>query len=154
MCVENTAAGTDAEVELNQQLALRMFWAKRDEEKPVSRLVIVHEDGAGDTKVGRCAAGGPIRLGDKTYTRGIGVNSHSVIRVTLAKPAMKFLAMIGLDRNVDNTVASVRFQLIGLIASPPGSRTGFVPTIVGASVLYDTMTPVSVAFSANFKFVF
>jgi alpha-galactosidase len=111
MCIENTAAGTDAEVGLNQQLALQMFSAKLDEEKPVSRLVVVHEDGAGDTKMGRCAAGGPIRLGDKTYTHGIGANSHSVIRVTLAKPAAKFLAVIGLDRNVDNTAASGRFHV-------------------------------------------
>src|SRR3990172_11497393 len=42
-----------------------------------NRLTLIHEDVAGDTKVGRCGFGTPMRLGDKTYTRGIGVNSRS-----------------------------------------------------------------------------
>jgi alpha-galactosidase len=77
------------------------------------RLVIVHEDEPGDTKVNTCAfaARPPIRLGEKTYARGIGVNSHSVLRVSLTRPAARFRADIGLDRNVDNTPASVRFHV-------------------------------------------
>ena len=39
---------------------------------------------AGDAEAaGRCAAGGPLRLGDKVYPRGIGVNSQSTLRVEL-----------------------------------------------------------------------
>ncbi len=75
------------------------------------RLILVHEGGAGDTKVGRCAFGGPLRLGNKVYTRGIGVNSHSVLRVVLAKPAARFVADVGLDRNVDGTPASSEFHV-------------------------------------------
>ncbi|MBN2311419.1 MAG: NPCBM/NEW2 domain-containing protein [Candidatus Hydrogenedentes bacterium] len=75
-------------------------------------MSIVHEDGPGDTKVGRCAAGGPLRLGDAVYEHGIGVNSHSVLRVSLERPAKAFLAEIGLDRNVDGTPASVRFHVV------------------------------------------
>ena len=76
-----------------------------------NRLSVVHEDGPGDTKVRRCAAGGPLRLGEKVYEHGIGVNSHSVLRVTLTESAKVFRADIGLDRNVDNTPASVRFHV-------------------------------------------
>ncbi len=76
------------------------------------RLVLVEEEGAGDTKVGRCAFGTPLRLGDKTYTRGIGVNSRSVLRVLTARPAARFAADIGLDRNVDGTRGSVTMHVI------------------------------------------
>ncbi|MBN2295551.1 MAG: NPCBM/NEW2 domain-containing protein [Pirellulales bacterium] len=79
---------------------------------PTNQLVLVKEGGAGDTKIGRCAAGGPLRLGDKVYKRGIGVNSHSVLRVVLDKPAVRFAADIGLDRNVDRTAASVAFHVV------------------------------------------
>jgi len=99
------------EVALNREWAERAFSAGGGEPVPAHRLTVVHEDSAGDTKVGRCSFGGPMRLGDDTYARGIGVNSHSVLRVSLARPAERFLARIGLDRNVDNTPASVRFHV-------------------------------------------
>ena len=111
ICIEPTAADMDTEVRLNRQWALQMFSSEPDDAQPVSRLVIAHEDVAGDTRKGRCAAGGPIRLGNKTYTHGIGVNSHSVMRVMLIQPAKKFVATIGIDRHADNTPASVRFHV-------------------------------------------
>ncbi len=98
-------------------VALNVGWAERvftgSPTGANHRLRIVHEDVAGDTKVGTCAAveRPPLRLGDKTYTRGIGVNSRSIIRVTLAKSAAKFQAEIGLDRNVDRTAASVTMHV-------------------------------------------
>ena len=49
------------------------------------RVTLVHEDVAGDTKIGRCGFGTPLRLGEKTYTRGIGVNSRCVLRVSTAQ---------------------------------------------------------------------
>src|SRR5659263_720813 len=51
-------------------------------------------------------------------------------------------------------VVSVLVQVIGLMARPPGSRTGFVPSTVGASVFQETMTPVSLAPLANFRWGF
>ena len=63
----------------------------------------------GITKVGRCAAGGPLRLGDRVYSHGIGVNSQSTLRVMLDRPVRNLVAVVGLDRNVDNTKASCRF---------------------------------------------
>ncbi len=75
-------------------------------------LRIIREDAVGDTKLGRCSFGGPMRLGGKVYEHGIGVNSHSILRVTPGKPASRFVCDIGLDRNVDNTPASVRFHVV------------------------------------------
>jgi hypothetical protein len=34
---------------------------------------------------------------------------------------------------------------MGFMAIPPGSRTGFLPAMAGASVFHETMTPVSPA---------
>lgn len=78
---------------------------------PSDRLVLVREGSPGDTKVGRCAAGGPLRLGNKVYQRGIGVNSHCVLRVELSRPAARLVADVGLDRNVDGTPASSAFHV-------------------------------------------
>jgi alpha-galactosidase len=113
MSIGSAAFGLDAEVLFNRQWAEKAFSDKPAEVKPKNCLIIVHEDVAGDTKLGRCAAASspPIRLGDKVYEHGIGVNSLSVIRINLEKPAKSFKSVIGLDRNADNTAASVRFHV-------------------------------------------
>ena len=113
MSVGGVAAGADAEILLNRRWAEQAFAEKSADIKPANRLVIVHEDMPGDTKLGRCAAvtAPPLRLGDKVYEHGIGVNSLSVIRVTLEKPARRFTAVIGVDRNMDHSPASVRFHV-------------------------------------------
>jgi len=108
----HTLAGdADTEVTFNRQWAERVFSEILEPGDRGKQLSIVHEDVPGDTKIGHCAAGGPIRLGEKRYIRGIGVNSHSVLRVTLDQPVARFVADIGLDRNVDGTVASVAFHV-------------------------------------------
>jgi alpha-galactosidase len=99
------------EVNFNRQWAEQAFSCASTTPMQLNRLAIIHEDVFGDTKLGLCAAGVPMRLGDKTYTHGIGVNSHSVLRVSLTQPAERFIADIGLDKNVDNTVASVAFHV-------------------------------------------
>src|SRR3972149_11965753 len=86
--------------------AERVFAPAPAPASPQNRLRIVPEGYPGDTQLGRCAFGGPLRLGEKVYARGIGVNSHSVLGVELARPAARLLADIGLDRNVDGTSAS------------------------------------------------
>ena len=113
MSVGSVAAGADAEILLNRQWAEQAFAERSAEVKPASCLVIVHEDMPGDTKLGRCAAvtAPPMRLGDKVYEHGLGVNSLSVMRVILEKPAKRFTSMIGVDRNMDNSPASVRFHV-------------------------------------------
>ena len=113
MSTGGIAAEADAEILLNRRWAEQAFAEKPADFKPANRLVIVHEDAPGDTKLGRCAAvnAPPMRLGDKVYEHGIGVNSLSVIRVILEKPAKRFTAVIGVDRNMDNSPASVRFHV-------------------------------------------
>ncbi|MBI3921981.1 MAG: NPCBM/NEW2 domain-containing protein [Armatimonadetes bacterium] len=100
------------ESDFNRRWAEQVFSEVPPASVSGNRLTVVHEGYPGDTKVGRGAAGGPIRLGDKVYRRGIGVNSHSAMRVSLVQPAERFRAMIGLDRNVDGTVASVAFHVV------------------------------------------
>ncbi len=107
------AGETVPEVMLNRQWAERAFTQDPPAPPPANRLVIIHEDAPGDTKLGRCAAvtAPPMRLGDRVYEHGIGVNSLSVIRVILAKPAECFTSTIGIDRNMDHSPASVRFHV-------------------------------------------
>jgi alpha-galactosidase len=107
----SVGAEKNPDIDLNCQWAEQMFVERPGEMKPANQLVIVHEDVAGDTKLGRCAAGGPLRLGDTVYAHGIGVNSRSALRISLQEPAKTFSAVIGLDRNVDGTPASVRFHV-------------------------------------------
>ncbi len=108
------AAATDYAADAQRTIAWaeRAFAARTPDRTPRNRLVVVHEDGAGETKLRRCNFGGPLRLGERVYEHGIGVNSHSVLRVSLAEPAREFAADIGLDRNVDGSAASVRFQVL------------------------------------------
>ena len=107
--MRNSAAGRDAEIDFNRQCAEACF--SQQAAPTTSRLSVVHEDEAGDTKPGLCSAGGPMRLGDRVYEHGIGVNSQSTMRISVDRPAKTFSAVIGLDRNVDNSVASVRFHV-------------------------------------------
>jgi alpha-galactosidase len=100
-----------ADIALNRQWGEQVFAATAAAPGRTDLLTIAHEDVAGDTKVGRCAFGGPLRLGDRVYTRGLGVNSHAVLHLSLVKPAARLKATIGLDRNVDGTLASVRFRV-------------------------------------------
>ena len=106
------AAGEDPVV-LNRRWAEQAFaTAAASQQQPENSLLLIREGFPGDTKIGRCAAGGPLRLGEKVYRRGIGVNSHSVLRVVLAQPAARLVATIGLDRNADGTAASVVFHVV------------------------------------------
>lgn len=100
------------------EIALNTAWAREHFEpaSPVAvtghQLVIAHEETIGETKLRKCAFGGPLLLGDTAYEHGIGVNSPSELHVKLAIPAARFISDIGLDRNVDGTVASVRFRVV------------------------------------------
>jgi alpha-galactosidase len=123
-----------------QTLAVNLRWAEAvfgrtlATDAPGDRLTIVHEDVAGDTKLGRNAFGTALRLGTNTYTRGIGVNSRSALRVSLGRPAARLLADIGLDRNVDNTRASVTMHVLAegkeVFRTPVLHPTGGVQAIV------------------------
>jgi alpha-galactosidase len=106
----NVSSITEA-VAINERWAETVFGEHDEPAHAANTLILVHEDMPGDTKVARCAAGTPLRLGDKTYSRGIGVNSRSVLRVSTQQPMERFRADIGLDRNVDHTAASVTMHV-------------------------------------------
>lgn len=109
------AVGASAEpLDMSREIALNRLWEETTfgrAEASGSALTLVAEEGPGDTKVNRCAAGGPLRLGDRVYDRGIGVNSTCELRVALAAPGERLRAIVGLDRNVDGTAGSVRFHV-------------------------------------------
>ena len=107
--VSSVGLGVETEISHNLQWAEQAF-GEQKEIVTVSTLEIIHEDAEGDTKFNHCAAGGALRLQGKTYQHGIGVNSKSILRVTLSSPGERFLADIGLDSNVSN-FGSVRFNV-------------------------------------------
>ena len=100
---ENTA--------LNQRWAEAAF-APLDRAGVADQLTLLKEDGPGDTKVNKSATGQALRIGGKTYLRGIGSNARCELRVRLSHPAERFVADIGLDANVEGKPASVQFQVL------------------------------------------
>jgi len=112
VAVVMVAAGFAAgdEIGLNAAWAERAFSDNADRLSP-GRVAVLYEDSVGETKFGVNSVGKPLRVGEKTFGRGIGVNAHSVLRVLLPGPGRVFRAEAGLDRNVDNSPASVRFRV-------------------------------------------
>lgn len=97
-------------VQANQSWAGRVF-AEYSAPLAPGRVAVLYEDGLGDTKFCLGSAGKPLRLGDRTYEHGIGVNARSAVRVILPGPGRLFRADIGVDRNMDNSSASVVFRM-------------------------------------------
>ena len=60
----------------------------------------------------KSAAGNPIRVGGKTYARGMGTHSTSRFAIVLSGGAKRFTAAVGVDDEVGNG-GSVEFQVIG-----------------------------------------
>jgi alpha-galactosidase len=137
------ASGETSPIALNERWAERSFAANPP---PLSgqRVVVTRNDDPANSPVmlNRSATGKALRLADKTYERGLGLNAHVVMRVTLEKPAKRFLADIGVDRNADGQVASVRFRIVSeskeLFVSDvlrPGSRQSIDVPLDGAKSL-------------------
>jgi alpha-galactosidase len=104
-------SGISETVAFNKKWADDVFAEKPVADKAIDHCYVTHEDVPGDTKFGRCAGGGPMVMGGKHYNTGVGVNSRSSLRVTLSRPAKRFVATIGLNDTVDAAVASVVFRL-------------------------------------------
>ncbi|MBI4558436.1 MAG: NPCBM/NEW2 domain-containing protein, partial [Candidatus Hydrogenedentes bacterium] len=66
-----------------------------------SYLQIVYEDVGEAVTRGQSWRGGPYRLGDRTFSHGIGFNSTKHIRIHLEKPTKRFTAVVGLENNDD-----------------------------------------------------
>ncbi len=108
---EKKSQDADRELRFNNLWGESVFSTSAKPMPSVDQIIVAQENKGDDTKVGRNSAGGPIRLGEKTYARGIGVNAPSVIRVSLTKPAARFRADIGLDQSVAAMRASVGFRI-------------------------------------------
>ena len=135
-------AHTDAQA-LNERWAERAF-ATNPQPLSGNQLVVIRNDDPANSPVmlNRSVTGKALQLADKTYERGFGLNAHVAIRVTLEKPAKRFLADIGVDRNADGQVASVRFRIVSdsreLFVSEvlrPGSRQSIDVLLDGAKSL-------------------
>ena len=58
-------------------------------------------------------SGQTLRLGGKTYQRGVGTHADSVAKINLHGTAIRFKSLIGVDDNRKNTPASVEFVIHG-----------------------------------------
>lgn len=108
---ERNLATNSEEVEWNRKWAEMMFSDTPGGQIGGDSITIIHDDGPPGVKYGMASVGAPMRLAERTYSKGIGVNSNNTIRVHLAKPALKLLADIGIDRCVDGQPASVVFHV-------------------------------------------
>jgi len=115
------------ELEFNRAWAERAFANGQTPMAPANRLILIREERAGDTKKNLCSLGGKIRLGERTYIRGIGVRSRSVLEVKLTQPAARFRADVGLDPTSDGTHTAVRFRV------EAGDKTIFVSEFIKTS---------------------
>ncbi|MEN6308565.1 MAG: NPCBM/NEW2 domain-containing protein, partial [Anaerohalosphaeraceae bacterium] len=115
-CGGNVFAAANAN---NDTQALNARWAAqafagtgKAEVSSQNRLFVVDDsDRAVSPVINQSVTNKPLRLAQKTYTRGIGANSTSRIRVELVGAAKRLQADIGVDRNADGQGASVRFRV-------------------------------------------
>jgi len=131
------------ETDLNARWAEQAFsspsaWVQRNQ------LTVTHNDDPANARImlNQSVTGQPLRLAEKTYARGFGLNAKVTMRVTLEKPARRLLADIGVDRNADGQVASVRFRVAAgdkeVFVSDvlrPGSRQSIDVPLNGAMTL-------------------
>ena len=104
----------------NDPQALNARWAAqafsgtgKAEVSPLNRLLVIDDsDPVVSPVINQSVTHKPLRLAKKTYTRGIGANSTSKIRVELVGTAQRLQADIGVDRNADGQGASVRFRVV------------------------------------------
>ena len=143
---DHAMAAPDADIDaraLNARWAAQAFsspsaWVQRNQ------LTVIHNDDPANARMmlNQSVTGQPLRLAEKTYTRGFGLNAKVTMRVTLENPARRLLADIGVDRNADGQVASVRFRVSAgdkeVFVSDvlrPGSRQSIDVPLDGAKTL-------------------
>ena len=133
----------------NDVRALNARWAEQafsafPTEVLRNQLTVIRNDDPTNApvKLNQSATSQPLRLADKTHARGFGLNANVVLRIALEKPAQRLLADIGVDRNADGQVASVRFRVSAggkeVFVSDvlrPGSRQSIDLPLDGAKTL-------------------
>lgn len=87
-------------------------------------------------QVDRAVSGRPLRLGGRTYARGLGVHSHSEVTYALNGAYQNFAATVGVDDAVGSQ-GSVLFRVFGdekLLYEGPAMRGGDLPAEVKVDV--------------------
>jgi hypothetical protein len=80
--------------------------------KPTEATQIPYLDGEYPFRANQTVAGRPLRLAGKTYRRGLGVHSRSLLRYALDGNFKTFAAVLGLDSEVGSH-GSVIFRVFG-----------------------------------------
>ncbi len=97
--------------------------------KPVEVRQVPYLDGSFPLQADRAVSGRPLRLGGKSYARGLGTHSRSELTYNLNASYATFAAMVGVDDAV-GTQGSVIFRVYGdekLLWESPVLRGGDVP---------------------------
>jgi beta-galactosidase len=84
----------------------------------------------------RSQGGRPLRLGGRTFTRGLGVHARSVLTYALGGSYTTFAATIGIDSEVGNG-GSVVFRVVGderTLYESPVMRGGDAPVPVSVDL--------------------
>jgi len=71
------------------------------------------EQGYGEAQIGRDMSGGPMVMGGKTFTKGIGTHAKSAIEFKLDGQALEFTAVVGISESEKGTKAKVAFTVEG-----------------------------------------
>ena len=72
----------------------------------------------------------PLKIGSRSFAKGLGTHSNSEIRVTFPEPVTKFTAFVGIDNNYDTggTRGSVQFAVVA-----DGKELSRTPTVRGSN---------------------
>ena len=99
------AATVQAVTPQGDEFRIRNQWTDplfgRTEQVTRPHLELLYEDVSDAVSRGQSWRGTPYRLGDKTYTNGLGFNSTKHLLVVLGQPAERFVADVGLENNDD-----------------------------------------------------
>ena len=103
---------------------------------PVEVVQTPYLDRAYPHRIDRSNGGRPLRLGPKTYRRGLGVHSYSALTFTLGGGFELFTTTMGIDNEVGDQ-GSVIFRIFGdgkLLHETPILRGGDPPRVISLPV--------------------
>ncbi|HBO45159.1 MAG TPA: alpha-galactosidase [Planctomycetaceae bacterium] len=83
-----------------------------DDEVPLSSLDLIHMSaGWGNPVANRSIQKGPLSIGGKQFTHGVGTHAHSVVKINLGE-SKRFTAMVGVDDGAGKGRGSVVFRAL------------------------------------------
>ncbi len=89
------------------------FSGKTSPDDSVVSLQVVRQD-YNTLKFNESCMGTPLKLGAKSFSRGLGTHANSEIRVKFPEPVVRFSAVVGVDNNYDTSGerGSVQFAVV------------------------------------------